>query len=54
MKIKVLFKDKRGKTSFYFLKNFDFVKRLVDKYPNAMWRKCPSKDGQIIYEMKER
>jgi len=54
MKIKVLFKDKRGKTSLYFMKNFDFVRRLVEKYPNAIWRKCPSKnDNLIIYEMKE-
>ena len=53
MKIKVLFRDNRGKTAFYLLKNFDFIKSLIEKYPNAVWRKCPSKGNQIVYEMRE-
>jgi hypothetical protein len=50
MRIKVLFDNKKGSSRF-LEENLDFIRGLVEKYPNAFWRKYKSKTGQIGYEL---
>jgi len=37
MRIKVLFDNKRGSVSLE--KHLDLIKDLIQRYPNALWRK---------------
>ena len=50
MRIKVLFDDKKG-SSTLLEKHFDFIKDLVTRYPNAIWRKVRGKNGESGYEL---
>jgi len=50
MKIKVLFDSKKG-SSTLLEKHFDLVKDLIERYPNALWKKIRSKNGQTGYEL---
>ncbi|MEM3074569.1 MAG: hypothetical protein QW727_01350 [Candidatus Pacearchaeota archaeon] len=49
MKIKLLIDGKKG-SSTLLEKHFDLVKHLLQKYPNALWRKIHAKN-QIGYEL---
>ena len=51
MRIKVLYDDKKGSTTL-LEKHFDLIKDLVQRYPNALWRKIRGKNGQIGYELE--
>jgi hypothetical protein len=49
MKIKVLFDAKKG-SSRALEEHFELVKKLMNKYPNALWRKYSNK-GKSGYEL---
>lgn len=49
MKIKVLFENKKG-SSTLLDKHFDLLKDLMQRYPNALWRKISTKN-QAGYEL---
>ena len=49
MKVKVLFDNKKGSSTL--LEHFDLVKDLIERYPNALWRKIRSKN-QEGYELE--
>ena len=51
MRIKVLIDGKKG-SSTLLEKHFDLVKDLVQRYPNALWRKVHGKNGQTGYELQ--
>jgi len=51
MRIKVFLDNKKGSTRLMD-DYLDLVRGLVDKYPNAIWRKLQPKNGQIGYELK--
>ena len=44
MRIKVLFENKKG-SSTLLEDNLELIKDLIQRYPNAMWRKFKSKRG---------
>ena len=50
MRIKVLLEDKKG-SSRLLERNFELIKELMQKYPNALWRKY-TKNGQSGYELQ--
>lgn len=50
MKIKVLFDNKKG-SSTLLENHFDLIKDLIERYPNALWRKIRGKNGQQGYEL---
>ena len=50
MQIKLLFDKKKG-SSLFPEKHFDLIKELIQKYPNALWRKIRRK-GQVGYELE--
>jgi len=50
MRIKVLFDNKKGLTRSLD-KHLDLIKDLIQRYPNALWRKVNGKNGQTGYEL---
>jgi len=53
VKIKLVINSKKGSATL--LENhFDLVKNLIEKYPNALWRKLKKKSGQEVYELDVR
>jgi len=50
MRIKVLFEDKKGSLRL-LERNFDIIRDLLQRYPNALWRKY-SKNGRTGYELQ--
>ena len=50
MKIKVLMDNKKG-SSTLLEKHFDLVRDLIQRYPNAIWRKIRAKNGATGYEL---
>ncbi len=51
MKIRVLFDNKKGSTTL-LEQHFGLIKDLVQKYPNALWRRIRGKNGQQGYELE--
>ncbi|MFA5019587.1 MAG: hypothetical protein WC533_00640 [Candidatus Pacearchaeota archaeon] len=51
MRIKVTFDNKRG-ASLFPEKHFGLIQDLIEKYPNALWRKISNKNGQQGYELE--
>ncbi|MBS3092344.1 hypothetical protein J4466_02895 [Candidatus Pacearchaeota archaeon] len=50
MRVKVLFENKKG-SSRLLERNFEIIKDLIQKYPNALWRRY-NKNGQTGYELQ--
>lgn len=50
MRIKVLFEDKKG-SSRLLERNFDIIRDLLQRYPNALWSKY-KKNGHTGYELQ--
>lgn len=50
MRVKVLFENKKG-SSRLLERNFEIIKDLIQKYPNALWRRY-NKNGKTGYELQ--
>jgi hypothetical protein len=50
MRIKILFDNKKGSTR-PLDQNFELIRDLIQRYPNALWRKIRGKNGQQGYEL---
>lgn len=50
MKIKILPGNKKGATQL-IEKHFTLIKHLIQKYPNAFWKKIRGKNGEVGYEL---
>lgn len=51
MHIKVLIDDKKGATTLLD-RHFGLLKHLINRYPNALWKKIKGKNGEIGYELE--
>ncbi len=50
MRIKVTIDNKKGSTRF-LEQHFELLRDLVNRYPNAFWRKIKGRNGTTGYEL---